>query len=260
MANKFVNYDLKQCCPDLSAECAEVVPFLSFSIQRPSNTNNNNGIISITVTGLNRTYNYRWLDNGDNGVFQTGLQRQNLIPGDYTLVLSDTFNRQCTWNYNFHVPAYDTFNVEVYYQGEYNFPIPSAVGVGVDFSDLGPNAEARFMDDAHVLDRGTTGGEICLEVLVQGGIEPLNIKWDDYTSYGVLPASLDTTGLQTDTISPDQETKRPPKIISSDTTKPICCFDLAVQEGNGWVKVTVTDSNFPSDTRIFWIYLRQTVL
>ena len=96
---------------------------------------------------------------------------------------------------------------------------------------------------------------------ITGGVEDYIIEYEDYRQYTNPPPYL-TNGfpIALNNITTSTDTDRPPIIL--DITEPNSlefCVNVAVNSGNGWVKITVRDSATLSQEFIIWLYVKQTL-
>jgi len=261
---KYKRYDFKGCCPNLIPKCDEIAPQIDFTVIKPSSTNNNDGQISVKFTGLYSRYLLSWSD-GVSGPVSGSTLRTGLVPGFYSVSIQDVNNKSCVWSYTFEVPSYEEFTVELYYRDLLDKPVPRyAVPLAFQEEDT-----SYYWNNDKILKRGTNGQTQCFEIVISGGTGPYKSQWFDYVSYGgVVPTYLTNVLPQTATVQivnlngvPLEQ--RPPLVvdgrninIKQDVLE--VCINVAPINGNGWIKIVVTDSTVPFPrTKTLWLYLKQ---
>lgn len=267
---KFNRYDFKNCCPNLKPQCDQIAPQIDFLVVKPSSTLNNDGQISIKFTGLYSRYYITWSDQNTPFLVAGSTIRNGLKPGLYTASISAVDNPDCVWSYLFDVPSFEELDIELYYLNNLTKPVPRMPLAGITTI---PENEKIYWNDDKILKRGASGETQCYEITITGGTPPYEIVWDDYISYGgfvpaylvgpSLPPPPQTTNSGTVNVNGVLLESRPPVVLdkaSINNKKDIteACINLAVYNGNGWVRITVTDSNFPvKNVKVIWLYLKQ---
>lgn len=270
VVENYKRYDFKQCCPNLTPQFDQIAPQIDFTVIKPTSTLNNDGAIHIRFTGLYSRYYITWSDMGEQFLISGSSVRNGLKPGVYTISISAINNPDCVWVYEFEVPRFEELDVELYYLNNLTSPVPRMPLAGITTI---PDNEKIYWNDNKILKRGTSGQTQCYEITITGGTPPYTIVWDDYLSYGgvvpgylvgpSLPPPAQTTNSGTVNVNGVLLESRPPVVldkiaINNKTDVTEVCINLAVFNGNGWIRATVTDSNFPTQAaRTIWLYLKQ---
>lgn len=266
---KFKRYDFKKCCPDLKPQCDDIAPLIDFTVVKPSSSQNIDGQISIKFNGLYSRYNISWSDGFVGSVFG-GVVRNNLKPGLYTASISAINNPDCVWSIVFEVPAFEDLTAELYYRDLLDSPVPQIIVP----KNLTEEKTKYYWNDNKILKRGSTGETQCYELVISGGTAPYKIKWEDFKDYlGVVPSYLtspspsglglkQTSNTGVINVGGVLQEQRPPIVLDkgkvNESSLTEACINLAVINGNGWVRITVVDSTFPAPlSLVLWLYLKQ---
>lgn len=250
-------YDLKKCCPDLSNECSKIAPLLNFRTVDPTSANNDGQVI-IEFLGLNKTYYtiFQGIGVNEAGTTITTRTYSNLTPGQYTLTVKPDPDSICEYTYIFNIREFSTLFARLRYDNGNDVPRhPDSA------SFLIPANTAIHWNNDNIVTRQTEGTTQCYVLEITGGVEDYIIEYEDYRQYTNPPPYL-TNGfpIALNNITTSTDTDRPPIIL--DITEPNSlefCVNVAVNSGNGWVKITVRDSATLPQEFIIWLYVKQTL-
>jgi len=272
----WTRFDLKNCCPDLKVLCTSISPDINVRICNPTTVDNIDGKIEIQFVGLYTKYEIAWSDNPSvYSIYIGNLTKKNLTPGTYTIYIRDLINKQCIWTYSFTINFFEVLDVELYYKDFRTTTLPR-----VPYTPItpfpNPDKYKLYWNKDRVLKRGTDGNIQCFDIVPLGGTPPYTFIYDDFLSYGgfvplnLIPPSLpipkQTNQNGVVVINGVELLNRPPIIINRQQlnekkTIDEFCAHLAEVNGNGWVKITVTDSTTPNkQSKIIWLYLKQSPL
>ena len=254
-------YDLKKCCPDLSNECSKIAPLLNF---RTVNTTiaNNDGQVIIEFLGLNKTYYtiFQGIGVNEAGTTITTRTYSNLRPGQYTLTVKPDPDSICEYTYIFNIRDFNTLSARLRYDNGNEVPRHPDSG-----SFLIPANTAIYWNNDNIVTIQTEGTTQCYVLEITGGEEPYLIEYQDYRYYTNPPVYL-TNGFPIALNNPSafSDSDRPPIILSIDdlntaTNALEFCVNVAVNSGNGWVKIRIRDSSTIPQEFTIWLYVKQTL-
>lgn len=259
----FVNYSLNSCCPEFWAECDELTPVMDVFTRAPTIVNNN-GSINITFRGLLSTFRVQ-LDNRPPITVIGQWVFDGLGSGTYSVKVSSLQNPKCVWTFAVRVPVFDELRLELYYRDFLTTPVPKLPSNVFDTSNTTVFPDDYRSNSDRVIIPGQNGivpqngFNICFMLVIEGGEEPYNILWEDFRDYGFVPVQLITPITPAQALNNQLNNQRPP-IINGVNGGRNMCYNLTPNNGNGWGRVTVTDSAVVPATKIIWIYIREAVL
>lgn len=270
----------KNCCPDFDPLCKDIMPTLDLVTTKPTPEldadgnvigENQDGSVYGFVNGLVKKWFVEWED-GTVNITSGNISRSDLSSGKHTIVLTSLTNPNCIYVFDFEVPKFTAFQVELYYK---DMVYPAGVvgkipnGAYPTYPSAGFPYDYRWNDLKRIKTSydPTTGTNTtkesplkqCYVLTITGGTTPYTIKWRDYTDVGtppfVVPANINTSP----TLQPVTSGNTRPPLITSDKTKTGVCVSLVPKNGNGWITVDVSDSSSPANSHTIWLYIKQDI-